>query len=438
MEQFTDIPTIAYKGPESADPLSFRYYNPDEVINGKTMEEHMRFSIVAWHSVCGEGADPFGPGCIEYPWKNEDAGTQQKRKIWALMELGSKLQMPYFAWHGRDLAIEDPDLGQYEKNLHTAAAIIKSANETYGRKLAWGTENLFSHPRYAEGAFTSPYPDVVARAAAEVVNMMAVTADLGGTGYVFWGGREGYDALQNTDMALELDNVGTMYNLLIDHLQKNHPGIEAWEEPKAKEPKMFQYARDVATTLAFIRKYGLVGKLKCNIEGNHTNLAGLTLAHDLRVARINDALGSIDANDGDLLTGWDVDEYQHDYKATVAAWAEVDLNGGLHQGYLNFDAKPRRTSTTIRDKVIGHIVGIDSWAYAMRMVEKRKADGVVDGMVAERYSGYNSGIGADIKAGTVTLDALKAHAAANPVDTIPSGRIEEYWFQENRLLSQGL
>lgn len=423
---FKGIEKIRYEGPRSKNPLSFKFYNPDELIMGKKIKEHLRFSVAFWHTINFQGQDMFGLETIERPWERfSDPMDKSLAKIDALFEFCEKLGIEYFTFHDRDIAPEGNNLKETNKNLDKAVVRIKENMKSTGIKLLWGTANLFSHPRYAQGAATSPDPDVFAHAAAQVKKAIEVTKELGGLGYVFWGGREGYETLLNTDLELELDNLAKFLRMAVDYAKKIGFNGVLMIEPKPMEPTKHQYDFDSAHTLAFLRKYDLEDYFKFNIEANHATLAGHTFHHELRYARINKKLASIDANRGDLMLGWDTDQFPTDVYETTLAMYEVLKNGGLDCG-LNFDAKLRRTSTSLEDLFIAHISGMDAFALGLKVASKIIEDGVIDELVEERYLKYKEGIGKSIREGKVDFETLEEYILEKPYTkmVLPSGKQE--------------
>lgn len=424
-EFFKNIPKIRYEGKNSDNPLAFRYYNPEEVIGGKTMKEHLRFAVAYWHTFVGTGADPFGVGTAQRPWDNlSDPMDIAKAKVEANFEFCEKLGVPYFCFHDRDIAPEADTLRETNKRLDEITSLIKERMKTSDVKLLWGTANAFGNPRYVHGASTSPNADVFAFAAAQVKKAMEITLELGGQNYVFWGGREGYETLLNTDMKLELDNFARFLHMAVDYAKEIGFKGQFLIEPKPKEPTKHQYDFDTATVIGFLKTYGLDSYFKMNIEANHATLAGHTFQHELRLARINGMLGSIDANQGDLLLGWDTDQFPTNIYETTLAMYEVLKNGGFTTGGLNFDAKVRRGSFEPVDMFYAHIAGMDAFAKGLKIAYRIIEDGKIDGFVAERYSSYTSGIGKDIAEGKVGFKELEKYALEHDQIKNCSGRQE--------------
>lgn len=423
-ECFPKIKQIRYEGAKSQNPLSFRFYNPDEVVAGKTMREQLRFALSYWHTLCGEGADMFGSGTLN---KNFGSLTEMeiyKNKAYAAFELMEKLDIDYFCFHDRDIAPEASSLKETNKRLDEITSLIKSLMNETGKKLLWGTANCFTNPRYAAGAGTSPYADVFAFAAAQIKKAIEITVQLGGEGYVFWGGREGYETLLNTDMGLELDNMARLLKIARDYARSIGFKGSLYIEPKPKEPTKHQYDFDAATVTGFLRKYGLVDDYKLNIEANHATLAQHTFEHELNVARLNGLFGSIDANIGDPLLGWDTDQFPTNVYSAAFCMLEVLKAGGFTTGGLNFDAKTRRMSSNFDDIFFGYIAGMDTFALGLRIADRLIKDGRLDSFVKERYASWQSGIGADIIAGKIGLNELSEYAVEKGDVSIPSGRQE--------------
>lgn len=422
---FNNVPEIKYEGKDSKNPFAFKYYNPDEVVGNKTMKEHLRFTMSYWHTLTGEGTDPFGAGTMERPWDGEtDKMKLAKMRMEAAFEFMDKLGIEYFAFHDRDIAPEGKDLAETNKNLDEIVAYCKELMKKHNKKLLWGTANMFNNPRFVHGAATSNNADVFAYAAAQVKKALEVTKELGGENYVFWGGREGYETLLNTDMKLEQDNLARFFHMAVDYAKKIGFTGQFLIEPKPKEPTKHQYDFDVATVLSFLKKYDLDKYFKVNIEANHATLAGHTVQHELAVARINGVLGSLDINQGDLLLGWDTDQFPTNiYDATLTMY-EVLKNGGIAPGGLNFDAKVRRGSFEVEDLFLGYIAGMDTFAKALKVAYKLLESKELENFVDERYSSFKEGIGKDIVEGKVDFEALEKYALNNSAIKNKSGRQE--------------
>ena len=422
---FASIPQIQYEGPKSKNPLAFRFYNPDEMIAGKPMREQLKFALAYWHTLCADGTDMFGRGTFVKDFGASDPMEIARRKADAAFELMEKLAIDYFCFHDRDIAPEAETLAETNARLDEIADVLEKKIKESGKKLLWGTANCFNHPRYMHGAGTAPNADVFAFAAAQIKKAVEITTRLGGTGYVFWGGREGYETLLNTDMGLELDNMARLMRMTVDYARSIGFTGDFYIEPKPKEPTKHQYDFDASTVLAFLRKYGLDKDFKLNIEANHATLAGHTFQHELRVARVNGAFGSIDANQGDMLLGWDTDQYPTNvYETTLCMW-EVLKARGFTNGGLNFDAKTRRGSYEPEDIVYAFIAGMDAFALGLRAADRLIADGRLDEFTENRYASWKTGIGAEILSGKATMEQLEQYALKmGEVRTNTSGRQE--------------
>ncbi len=423
MTYFEGVNKIQFEGPESKNPLAYKYYNPDEIVLGKRMEDYLRFSVAYWHTLVADGTDPFGAATMQRPWNGYSGMDLAKARVEAAFELIEKLGLKYFAFHDRDIAPEGATLTETNRNLDVIVAMIKDHMKTSSVKLLWNTANMFTNPRFVHGAATSPNADVFAYAAGQVKKSLEIGKELGSENHVFWGGREGYETLLNTDMGLELDNLARFYHMAIDYAKEIGYTGQFLIEPKPKEPTKHQYDYDAASAIAFLYKYDLIGNFKLNIEANHATLAGHTYEHELRVCRNYGVLGSVDANQGDPLLGWDTDEFPTDLYNTTLAMYEIIQNGGLHSGGLNFDAKARRASFEADDLFYAHIAGIDSFAKGFKVAAKLVEDGVLEDFIAHRYSSYKSGVGAEIASGSTDFKALAAYAAERPI-TNQSGRQE--------------
>ncbi len=423
-EFYPNVPKIRYEGKDTKNPMAFRYYNPEEVINGKTMREHLRFGMSYWHTMVSEGTDIFGGGTLDKKYGSEDPMESAKNKALAAFELMEKLDIDYFCFHDRDISPEGATLEESNARLDVIADLLESEMKRTGKKLLWGTANLFSNRRFMNGAGTSPSADVFAFAAAQIKKAVEITVRLGGEGYVFWGGREGYETLLNTDMALEQDNMARLMRMTVDYARSIGFTGDFYIEPKPKEPMKHQYDFDVSTVLAFLRKYGLEKDFKFNVEANHATLAMHTFQHELRVAAINGAFGSVDANQGDLLLGWDTDQFPTNIYDTTLAMYEILKVGGFTKGGLNFDSKPRRASNTLEDIFYSYISGMDAFALGLRLAVKIMDDKRIDEFVANRYSSYNAGIGADIVSGKATIQDLEKYALEKGNVAAESGRQE--------------
>ena len=422
-EIFKGIGKIKYEGAASDNPLAYKYYNADEVIGGKTMKDHLRFAVAYWHTFAAAGADMFGAGSYQRSWDGMDAMDAAKVKVEANFEFAEKLGVPFFCFHDRDIAPEAQTLAETNKRLDIIVAAIKERMKSSDVKLLWGTTNAFGNPRFMHGASTSPNADVFAYAAAQVKKAMEITKDLGGQNYVFWGGREGYETLLNTDLKLEQDNLARFLRMAVDYAKQIGFDGQFLIEPKPKEPTKHQYDFDATTVIGFLKTYGLDPYFKLNIEANHATLAGHTFQHELAIARINNMLGSIDANQGDMLLGWDTDQFPTNIYDTTLAMLEVIRAGGFTKGGLNFDAKVRRGSFQPDDLFLGHIAGMDTFAKGLKVAYKIVEDGKMDAFIADRYSSYTTGIGKDIVSGKVGFKELEQYALTAEVKN-KSGRQE--------------
>ncbi|RXJ02084.1 xylose isomerase [Anaerobacillus alkaliphilus] len=424
MTYFKNINKITFEGPSSNNPLAYKYYNPEETINGKRMEDFMRFAVSYWHTFTGEGTDPFGQATMVRPYNKLSGLDLAKARVEASFEFFEKLDVPYFCFHDYDIAPETDNLSETFKNLDAIVAMIKDYMKTSKTKLLWNTANMFSHPRWLHGAATAPNADVFAYAAAKVKKGLEVGKELGSENYVFWGGREGYETLLNTNMKLELDNLARFFHMAKDYANEIGFDAQFLIEPKPKEPTKHQYDFDVATGMAFLQQYGLQDVFKFNIEANHATLAGHTFEHELHVARINGMLGSVDANQGDPLLGWDTDEFPTDLYSTTLAMYEIIKNDGLGTGGLNFDAKVRRGSFDPEDLFHAHIAGMDAFAIGTKVAQRLLEDRVLEDFIADRYSSFTSGIGLDIVEGKANFHSLEKHALGLGEITNKSGRQE--------------
>ena len=410
MSAFPEVNKIQYEGPDSKNPLAFRWYNEDEVIEGKTMKEHLRFSVVYWHTFRGNGLDPFGSPTMVRPWEDgTDSVENACNRARVAFEFMEKLGAPFYAFHDRDVAPEGESLAQSHANLDTVVAVLKEEQERTGIKLLWGTANLFSNPRFMHGASTSCNADAFAYAAAQVKKAMEVTHELGGESYVFWGGREGYQTLYNTDIKRELDHMGQFMHMAIDHSNKIGFTGQFLIEPKPKEPTKHQYDSDVAACINFLRNYDLTERFRLNIETNHATLAGHTMMHELDYAGAQGMLGSIDANTGDLMLGWDTDQFPTDIYLTAQVMLMLLKYGGLNQGGVNFDAKVRRESFEPIDLFYAHVGGMDAFARGLKIAAAIREEGELCQFVKDRYSSWDSGVGAEIESGNASFESLEAN-----------------------------
>jgi len=404
------VAKIAFEGPNSRNPLAFKHYNAEEIVEGKTMRDHLRFAVVYWHTFRGTGSDPFGVGTMQRPWDDfsNSVGNAQTRARVAF-EFIEKLGAPYYCWHDRDVAPEGRNLSETNKNFDAVAKVLKAEQKRTGIKLLWGTANLFSNPRYVHGASTSCNADVFAYAAAQVKKALEVTHELGGEGYTFWGGREGYMTLLNTDMKREQEHLAKFLHLAVDYKKQIGFTGQFYIEPKPKEPTKHQYDSDAAACLNFLREFDLLGDFKLNIETNHATLAGHSMQHELEVVGGAGALGSIDANTGDELLGWDTDQFPTNIYLTTYTMLSLLKYGGFKTGGLNFDAKVRRESFEPLDLFYAHIGGMDAFARGLKIAAAIRKDGRLADFVKERYSSWDSGIGAKIESGKTTLKELETY-----------------------------
>jgi xylose isomerase len=410
MPAFPEISKIPFEGPKSKNPLAFHHYNPDEVVEGKPMKDHFRFSVAYWHTFRGTGSDPFGPGTMHRPWEAaHDSVENAKNRVKVAFEFMEKLGVGFYCLHDRDVAPEGATLAESNKNLDAIVKTLKEEQQRTGIKLLWGTANLFSNPRFMHGAATSCNADAFAYAAAQVKKAIEVTKELGGENYVFWGGREGYMNLWNTDMKRELDHLARFMHMAVDYAKQIGFTGQFLFEPKPKEPTKHQYDFDCAACINFLRANGLADKVKMNIETNHATLAGHTMHHELEYAGAQGFLGSIDANTGDLLLGWDTDQFPTDIYLTTQCMLSILKYGGLAPGGVNFDAKVRRESFEPVDLFHAHIGGMDAFARGLKIAAAIRADGALAKIVKERYSSWDSGVGAEIEAGKANFASLEKY-----------------------------
>jgi len=425
-EAFPGIKKIRYEGPKSKNPLAFKHYHARQVIAGKTMAEHLRFSVAYWHSFRNQCADQFGVGTRLMPW---DDGTESlenaKNRVRAAFEFFRKLGVGFYCFHDRDVAPEGKTLSETNRNLDEVVKVLKAEQDRTGVKLLWGTACLFTHPRYMHGAATSCNADVFAFAAAQVAKALEVAKELGGAGYVFWGGREGYKSLLNTDMGRELDHLARFLHMAVDYKKAIGFKGQFYIEPKPKEPTKHQYDSDAAACYAFLQRYGLTDHLKLNIEANHATLAGHTFIHELEFAAAVGLLGSVDANRGDLLLGWDTDQFPTDLYDTTLAMLTILNAGGFKTGGLNFDAHVARESFEPVDLFHAHIGGMDAFARGLKIAAAIRKDGALTEFVKNRYASWNRGIGRKIEKGQVGFKQLgKYMVKKGDADPNESGRVE--------------
>jgi xylose isomerase len=425
--QFFSVPQIRFEGPRSTNPLAFRHYNPSEVFGGVSLKERMRFSIAYWHSFRGVGGDPFGPGTIRRPWEEgSDPISIAKKRMEAAFEFFVKIEAPFWCFHDRDIAPEGETLAGSNRNLDMIVAHAKALQKATGVKLLWGTANLFSNPRYMCGASTNADAHVFAYAAAQVKKAIDVTQELGGENYVFWGGREGYETLLNTDLKREQEHLAKFLHMAVDYAKSVGFKGQFLIEPKPKEPTKHQYDFDVASGIAFLRTFGLEKHFKFNIETNHATLAGHTFEHEIDVAASQGMLGSIDANSGDPLLGWDTDQFNTNVKELTLAMVSILRAGGLGKGGFNFDAKLRRPSIDTEDLFYAHIGGMDSYALAFKIARKIIADGEFSTFVKDRYSSFDSGYGKQIEKGAIGFKGLEQLVLSKLGEPVPKSGRQEY------------
>ena len=423
---FNNIPKIAYEGPKSKNPLSFRYYDADRIILGKPMKEHLPFAMAWWHNLCATGADMFGRGTADKDFGTEN-GTMAhaKAKVDAGFEFMEKLGIRYFCFHDVDLVPEAADIKETNARLDEISDYILEKMKGTDIKCLWGTANMFSNPRFVNGAGSTNSADVYCFAAAQIKKALDITVKLGGRGYVFWGGREGYETLLNTDVKFEQENIANLMKMAVEYGRSIGFKGDFYIEPKPKEPMKHQYDFDAATAIGFLRSYGLDKDFKLNIEANHATLAGHSFQHELRISAINGMLGSVDANQGDTLLGWDTDEFPFDVYDTTMCMYEVLKNGGLTGGF-NFDAKNRRPSYTYEDMFYGFILGMDSFALGLIKAAKLIEEGTLDNFIKERYESFESEIGKKIRSHTASLKELSDYAEKMGAPKMPGSGRQEY------------
>ena len=439
---FPSVPSkIAYKGPASTDPLSFRFYNEDEVILGKTMKEWCRFSVCFWHTfVGGGGQDPFGEMTLQRPWEEEEGLASDpialaKKRIDVAFELFTKLGVPFYTFHDFDVAPEGKTIEESQKNIDEIVDYLLEKQTATGVKLLWATQNLFTHKRYMNGGMSNPLVHTFCYAAAQVQKVMDLNHKLGGSNHVFWGGREGYQSMLNTDLKKECDHIAALYKMAIAYKKKKGYTAQFLIEPKPREPTKHQYDYDAQTSMAFLNTYGLDDHFLLNIEPNHTTLAGHEATHDVWVSSVYGKLGSIDSNTGDMALGWDTDNFPTDVAQTTAIMSIVIKQGGLGNGGLNFDCKVRRESVDPVDLFIGHIGAMDTYALGLRKAAKMQEDGVLDEMLKERYLSWSTeDIGRKIEAGEATLEECAEYAKKHGEPPLVSGKQELYEMIRNRFL----
>ena len=436
MAAFPEIGTIQYEVPTSKNPLAYRHYNAEEMIEGCTMKDHLRFSVAYWHTFRGGGADPFGGPTALRPWDDGSESVENAvQRVRVAFEFFEKLGNPFYAFHDRDIAPEGSSLAETNRNLDAVVKVLKEEQDRTGVQLLWGTANLFSHPRFMHGASTSSNADAFAFAAAQVKKCLEVTHELGGSGYVFWGGREGYQNLYNTDMKRELDHMGRFMHLAVDHAKKIGFRGTFLIEPKPKEPTKHQYDSDAAACINFLRAYDLTDTFKLNLETNHATLAGHTMMHEMDYAGMQNMLGSIDANTGDLLLGWDTDQFPTDLYLTTQVMLMALKYGGLAPGGVNFDAKVRRESFEPVDLFHAHIGGMDAFARGLKIASSIRTDGELSEFVQQRYRTWDTGVGTEIESGQASFTSLEQYMLEKgDISPNPSGRQEMLEHLINRYL----
>lgn len=416
---------ISYEGKESRNPFSYRYYDKNMKVGNKTMSGHLRFSVAYWHTFMGAGLDIFGDPSMKRAWHTStDPLTRARETMDAAFEFIQKLGIDYYCFHDRDIAPEGKNIKEFTKSLEIMVEYAKTKQKETGIKLLWGTANLFSNPVYAQGAATSPDVKVMARAAAQVKNAIDATYELGGENYVFWGGREGYETLLNTDLKHEAEQMARFLHMAVDYKKKIGFKGQFLIEPKPKEPTKHQYDTNVAATLYFLKEYDLIDDFKLNIEANHATLAGHSFEHELAVASAAGKLGSVDANRGDVLLGWDTDQFPTDIYSTTMAMLVILKQGGLGSGGLNFDAKVRRSSTDASDLIHAHIGGMDAFARGLLIAQRIIDDKVLDNFVENRYKSYSTGVGKEIMSGNSDLEILHKIALESGEPILASGKQE--------------
>ncbi len=424
-EFFPKVKKIRYEGADSKNPLAFKHYNPKQKILGKTMAEHLRFAVCYWHTFKGLGSDPFGPGTILRNYnQSRDPMQVAEDTMVAAFEFFTKLGVNFWCFHDRDIAPEANNLSETNKRLDKIVAFAKKLQKDTGVKLLWGTTNAFSHRRFMAGAGTNPSPAVFAYAASQIKKAMEVTKELGGQGYVFWGGREGYETLLNTNMKREFDHLATLLQMAVDYKKKIRFGGQFYIEPKPKEPTKHQYDSDAGNCFAFLQKYNLLEHFKLNIEANHATLAGHTFQHELQFCVDNGILGSVDANRGDLFLGWDTDQFPTDIYETTLAMYTILKGGGFTTGGLNFDAKVRRQSVDPEDLFYAHIGAMDAFARGLKIAAKMIADKKFDKLIAKRYAGWDTVFGKKIEKKQVGFTELEKYTLENGEPKLQSGQQE--------------
>ena len=434
-DYFAAIDRIAYEGPQSRNPLAFRWYDKDRLVLGKRMEEHLRFAVCYWHSFCWNGFDPFGPaGTFERPWQQmSDPMAAARAKADAAFSFFSKLGVPFYCFHDRDVAPEGATPRESVDNLHRMVDVLGEKQAVTGVRLLWGTANLFSHRRFMGGAASNPNPEIFALAALQVREAMDATVRLGGENYVLWGGREGYETLINTDLAQESRQLGRFMQMVVEYKHKIGLKGHVLIEPKPREPTKHQYDFDVATVYGFLKQYGLENEIKVNIEANHATLSGHSFEHEIATAASLGILGSLDMNRGDMQCGWDTDQFPNNVPETALALYHVLRAGGFTSGGLNFDAKVRRQSIDPEDMFFGHVGAMDVCARALLIAAKMIEEGELASRVERRYAGWREAFGRSVLAGELSLSQVAEHALQRNVDERPeSGQQELYENLVNR------
>lgn len=422
---FDQVEKVTFEGPQSENPFAYRHYDPDRVVLGKSLKDHLRFAVCYWHNFVFLGQDMFGGDTFDRPWVGAEGMAAAHRKAEVAFELFQKLGAPYFTFHDRDIAPEGDTLAESHRYVDEMVAVFEKEMSRTGVKLLWGTANLFSHPRYAAGAATNPDPAVFSYAAAQVKKAMDVTHQLAGENYVLWGGREGYDTLLNTNLRHEMEQLGRFMNLVVEHKHKIGFRGTLLIEPKPMEPTKHQYDSDAAAVHAFLRKFGLEREIALNIEVNHATLAGKSFVHELAYAVANDLLGSVDVNRGDPQNGWDTDQFPNSAEEMTLAFTEILRGGGLGTGGCNFDAKLRRQSIEPHDLLHAHVGGVDTLARGLCQAVTLLEEGRVEQFREARYAGWKESLGQDILAGRKSLEDLSAHVLATNLEPKPvSGRQE--------------
>lgn len=421
---FDAFETIRYEGPESTNDLAYRWYEKDRVVFGKRMEDYLRFAVCMWHTFCWPGSDVFGAGTFDRPWLNgpqDEAAARAKRE--AALAFVEKLDLPFYCFHDVDVMAPAESIGEFRASFARAVDHLEELQARHGRRLLWGTANLFGHPRYLAGAATSPRPEVYAWGASQVRDALEATHRLGGANYVLWGGREGYDTILNTDLRTEQDNFGRFLSLVVEHKHKIGFAGTILIEPKPHEPTKHQYDFDTQTVYGFLKRYGLEDEVRVNIEANHATLSGHTFEHEIAMAGALGLFGSIDANRGDPQNGWDTDQFPNSVEELTLACIEIERAGGFTDGGFNFDAKVRRQSVDAADLFHGHIGGVDVIARALLRAEAIIADGRIDAFRAERYAGWSGELGQTIR--SASLAEIADLAVAQDLMPAPvSGRQE--------------